>query len=476
MCSTLRFAAALLFLLASAPAVNADLPRGHLRAQLQPVLDELAAYHNVSFSIGVKTASETVVAFAGLDNRDPAAPTNISETSRFPAGSVTKSWTATAVMRLWEQGRMDIDAPLSTYVDPILKRLNDTTMAELWNHDPRLVNVTARNTMGMRAGLNDYDDKWYADYVQNATGTDRFLTPIDLIWAVDKKFVCDPGTCGHYASPGYELLGLALAQVINPTASWEELDQLRAALPADLLASEPAYAGVVFPGKVACDTVPDVVHQYNMRVFDRSTPTHTDAAEVVFKDIIKSSCLNGFTCGNIAATVDGIAQYYWDLLHGNIVSNKTLHEMTLNQPLTNGWAPGLAYGLGLMQTKLPQHMDPGNVSWLVGHGGCDYGSIALHSGFNALYNFSMSVASNSVAGMNCSAAYRARYPVSVGAMYNQGYYTDATCALYDVVLQALSGGKAPRLVCPSIHDVGTGSAGAGSDTLSATSDYTCTIQ
>jgi hypothetical protein len=51
---------------------------------------------------------------------------------------------------------------------------------------------------------------------------------------VRKKFVCSPGTCGHYASPGYELLGLVLVQLHNLSA-WEDLNQLKAALPEALV-------------------------------------------------------------------------------------------------------------------------------------------------------------------------------------------------------------------------------------------------
>ena len=48
-------------------------------------------------------------------------------------GSVTKSWTAIAVMQHYENGTLDIDAPIARYVDPVLKKWNGTTLYELWN-------------------------------------------------------------------------------------------------------------------------------------------------------------------------------------------------------------------------------------------------------------------------------------------------------------------------------------------------------
>ena len=79
-----------------------------------------------------------------------------------------------------------------------------------------------------------------------------------------QTFVCDPGTCGHYASPGYELLGLALVGIYNVT-DWTDLDQLAATLP-PALRKKPAYQGVIFPGKVPCSEVEGAVHQYSLSV------------------------------------------------------------------------------------------------------------------------------------------------------------------------------------------------------------------
>lgn len=52
----------------------------------------------------------------------------------------------------------------------------------------------------------------------------------------------------------------------------------------------------------------------------------------------------------------------------------------------------------------------------VRHGGADWGSLGPLNGFNPLFNFSISIGTNSVAGMNCSAAYRVKYPVYLGCV------------------------------------------------------------
>jgi D-alanyl-D-alanine carboxypeptidase len=165
-----------------------------LIARLQPILDAVSLEHNVSFSVGVMTPDTggSVQVFAGANDR--AAGTPLTGAGRFPVGSVTKSWTATAIMRLWEQGLVDIDAPVGNYVDDIMTRLNGTTMLQLWNNDTTVHNVTARLLMGMRGGLHDYDDEFFRNFTLN-TQTD-WWTPFDILHQLDKSWVCAPGTCG----------------------------------------------------------------------------------------------------------------------------------------------------------------------------------------------------------------------------------------------------------------------------------------
>ncbi len=139
-------------------------------AGLQPVVKAMSIKHNVSFAVGVVAAGDAgpVSVQFGLNDRSAGVPLLASD--RFPLGSVTKSWTATAVMRMYERGLLDIDAPISRYVDPILQRDNGTTMLQIWGGDVTINNVTARQLMAMRGGLNDYDDQAYRAFVFAAQG------------------------------------------------------------------------------------------------------------------------------------------------------------------------------------------------------------------------------------------------------------------------------------------------------------------
>ena len=93
-----------------------------------------------------------------------------------------------------------------------------------------------------------------------------------------------------------------------------------------------------------------IVHQYNFSSVLQ--PGSTDKVDVSYSDIIGFSCLNGWACGSIAATTDSVADWYWDLLGTYaILEEKTITKMLNGTPLTNGWSPGLKYGLGLSHKK-----------------------------------------------------------------------------------------------------------------------------
>lgn len=153
--------------------------------RLQNIIDEKAVLWNQSFSVGVYHESTGAFgAVAGLNDR--VKRTAMTLDNRFPVGSVTKPWTCTAIMQANESGLIDLDSPIAQYVDPVLRRLNGTTMLELWNGNNTVNNITARRLMSMRAGINDYNDSWYHEVT--LYDPDYDVTPFDILHRIDKTF------------------------------------------------------------------------------------------------------------------------------------------------------------------------------------------------------------------------------------------------------------------------------------------------
>ena len=76
-----------------------------------------------------KPIKERAYGFAELDHR-----TKATTQTRFELASVSKPYAATAIMLLVEDGKVDLDAPVSTYVKGIPETWKDVTIRRLLNH------------------------------------------------------------------------------------------------------------------------------------------------------------------------------------------------------------------------------------------------------------------------------------------------------------------------------------------------------
>jgi CubicO group peptidase (beta-lactamase class C family) len=86
-----------------------------LRDTLQPRLAELAAEHKVvGASVAVQQGDEVVEAVTGVTNLRTGV--EVTTDTLFQIGSISKPYTATLVMQLVDEGRVDLDAPVRTYL------------------------------------------------------------------------------------------------------------------------------------------------------------------------------------------------------------------------------------------------------------------------------------------------------------------------------------------------------------------------
>lgn len=105
--------------------------------ELQEKLDELGSELDVpGVAAGVYVGGQEIYAFHGVTSVDNPLP--VDEATLFQFGSTGKTFTATAVLRLVDEGRVDLGAPVRTYVPEL--RLKDAEVAEavtvlqLFNH------------------------------------------------------------------------------------------------------------------------------------------------------------------------------------------------------------------------------------------------------------------------------------------------------------------------------------------------------
>ena len=112
-------------------------------------------------------------------------------------GSVSKTFAAMAVMQLADQGKVDIDKPITEY-------LPDFTMA-----DPRYKDITVRMLMNHTSGIMGTTEGDFMLF------NDRDTAPHDTMLQElsTQRLKADPGDFGAYCNDGFELLELIVEQV-----------------------------------------------------------------------------------------------------------------------------------------------------------------------------------------------------------------------------------------------------------------------
>lgn len=90
------------------------------------------------------------VGFANVENRLP-----VTGNTLFPINSATKAFTGVAVMQLVQDGRIDLDAPLSRYLDDVPDAWREVRIRQLLAHTSGLPEIV--DAQGSLGGLKERD-------------------------------------------------------------------------------------------------------------------------------------------------------------------------------------------------------------------------------------------------------------------------------------------------------------------------------
>jgi CubicO group peptidase (beta-lactamase class C family) len=232
---------------------------------------------------------------------------NVTEIDTMELGSGTKPFTATAVMRLVDQGKVKLDDPAHIHIDPPLKAGWNTTMYELFGLYAN--NVTVHNLIFMQSGINDYE---VGDFDQNMLLPNEShsiqdpMVILKYLAELPAKSPCltdnctwsfYPGTHTQYSSTNFVLAGFILVNhAPEGQNTWDTFDMFET-----LGLNKADYPHLYFkPTGRACDnglTVP-------------GTSLAFGKAEIYAQD----ASIMGWTCGYATAAAKDIAKFYYDLL------------------------------------------------------------------------------------------------------------------------------------------------------------------
>ena len=254
-----------------------------------------------SASIAVVERGEIAYVKAyGNGNVDP--PKAAAPAMRYSIGSISKQFTAAAVLLLAEQGKLSLDDPVSRFV-PNLTRGNEVTIRELLSH------------------TSGYQDFWPQDYVPPFMLQPVTAEKILDLWA-RKALDFDPGTQWQYSNTNFVIAGLIIEK-----ASGEPLLQFL---------SEHIFAPLGMKSVVN---------------IDQERLTETDATGYLRYAIgpLRIAPKEGkgwlFAAGELAMPAEDLAKWDVSMIQQTVLKPGSYEQMEKEVVLKNGL--GTRYGLGV---------------------------------------------------------------------------------------------------------------------------------
>ncbi len=160
------------------------------RAQLQPVLEEFIRKYRVpGFTMVVLEQPRVAYSFSsGVTDSENSKP--VTNRSLFHMASVTKPFTATAVMQLSQRRKIALDAPVTAYLPYFEVRGRYKDM------------VTVRRLLTHTSGLPDVTNYHWGDPHDDDGALERYVRGLG-----DLPLAFKPGTAFRYSNIGYDILG-----------------------------------------------------------------------------------------------------------------------------------------------------------------------------------------------------------------------------------------------------------------------------
>ena len=122
-----------------------DLIKRDLQKNIEVIKQVMQQTGMPGFAIAV-VENQNIVYSAGFGVKNLNSKQQMSASALFHMASITKPFVATSIMQLWEQGKIDLDAPVVTYL-PYFRLADD-----------RYKQITVRQMLSHISGMPDVQD------------------------------------------------------------------------------------------------------------------------------------------------------------------------------------------------------------------------------------------------------------------------------------------------------------------------------
>ncbi|MDE3201243.1 MAG: beta-lactamase family protein [Acidobacteriota bacterium] len=280
------------------------------KARIDQIAEQVMQQRGVpSASVAVVKGGKLVYTHTyGLAHIDPDKPA--TPEMRYSIGSISKQFTAAAILLLQQEGKLTLDDAVGKYV-PGLTRGNEVTIREILSH------------------TSGYQDYWPEDYLMTPMMKPATAQYIIDTWA-KKPLDFEPGTQWQYSNTNFVIAGLIVEKV-----SGEKL--------MDFLEEH-------------------VFHKLKMHSVwdsDEEKLTSTDATPYIRAALgpLRPAPKEGrgwmFAAGELAMTPHDLALWDISLMDQSVLSKDSYKQMFTEVKLKDG--KGTHYGLGVEVTDLDGH-------------------------------------------------------------------------------------------------------------------------
>lgn len=248
---------------------------------------------------------------ADLENYSPATSSTL-----FRLGSISKPISATAVLQLWERGKLDLDAPVQKYCPEFPQKE--------WP-------ITTRQLLGHLGGIRHYSPDGKGDIPEDSARHFSSMRDALQLFAND-PLVAKPGTKFNYSTYGYTLIGC----VFEGAASEKFTDYLRKSVfePAGMEQTRDDDSFAVIP--------------------HRTRWYHKDKSGIVRNAGVLDSSYK-IPGGGIISSADDMAKFEAAILNDKLLKRSTRDLMWTSLKTTDGKETGYGLGWGIVD-KLGLHI------------------------------------------------------------------------------------------------------------------------
>ncbi len=278
-------------------------------AELQSKIDAIAAEFlkspgAVGLSIGVARNGEVIVATGyGLADAEFDVPAN--EDTMFRIGSVTKQFTAAAIMRFVEQGKISLDDDLSLYLPDFPLQGNAVTIRHLLNHTSGIPSYTSLG------------EEW-AKLMPLELSHDEMLALVK-----DKPFDFPPGEQWSYNNTAYYMLGMIIEKVSGVSYAQHMQD---------------AFFTPMGLARTRYDSSSDLIKNraqgYTLRDGELVNDAPLDMGQP-------------YAAGSLVSTGEELVEWSMALTSGKVVNTESFALMTTATILPSGENTQYGFGLGI---------------------------------------------------------------------------------------------------------------------------------